>query len=225
MATRISLADKLRTIIGGKIGSKNYVTQKELAEQLGISTRTLRRFKNQKGYRLSDRTEAKIKKEVTAEDRRWRRFIKDKAWEPKTASFVKSPRLRMPTLPVQPLPVLYKSKSGMSQTLKVTADVWSGRNKTDYLTSALKSNRFYSWSARVMIPVGVAISGDEDNENFNDSDAPMYYMIGPFSLQSFSARSEYAIRSHIAKEIAYHEDAGRRVVDISIVENLPGETE
>jgi len=203
--------------MGAKIGPANVYTQKDLAAMLGVSTRTLRRFKNEPGHRLAPRTLARVKAPLDRENRSFRRYVSGKAYDPKTGTLIKSPKLKLPTLPVQPIPTLYKSKSGLSQTLSIAVDLWSAQQKIDYFISAVKSGRFLSWTARVKVPVGVATSGDVDGEP-NEGERAQYYMIGPFTL----ANDHRAIKK-IEKEIAYHEDAGRIVVNLSIVENLPGE--
>lgn len=219
---RLTVHDKLRTLIAASIGGEHVYTQKELAEQLGVSTRTLRRFKNIPGYRLASRTQAKIKTEVTAENRRFRSQMRDKAYDPKTQTLVKSPRLRLPTLPVQPVPTLYTAKSGLSQTLKIDSKLWSTQDKIKYAISAANSGRFYSWTARIKVPVGVATSGDVESTEVNEGERPVYYMIGPFTLQADTERGAHGVRKKIERELSYHEDAGRIVMSISIVENLPG---
>jgi hypothetical protein len=212
---RVSLSNKLRTLLGAKIGRLNIYTQKELAEILGVSTRTLRRFKNVEGYQLSKRTVNRIKAPLDKENRSFRRFIQGKAYDPKTNKLVKSPRFKLPNLPTQPIPTLYKSKSGLSQTLAIDCQLWATQEKIDYLLSAARSGRFSAWAARVRVPVGVSKSGDVDDTDVNDGEAPIHYMIGPFTLLP-GHRTEKLIE----REISYHEDAGRKVVNISIVENL-----
>jgi hypothetical protein len=230
---RFSSSDKLRTLLGAKFGETNVFTQKFLAESLGISTRTLRRFKNQKGYRLAQRTETKIKASLDKENRNYRRFIRDKVLVPvvtrsrgrtRTEYVLKKiPRLRMPVLPNQPIPVLYKAKSGRSHTININCALWSTQQKIDYLLSAFNSRRFSAWTARIKVPVGVATSGDEESTEVNESERPMFYMIGPFTLDALTDRAGYGVRKKIDSEIVYHEDAGRIVVNISLVENLPEE--
>lgn len=217
---RLSASDKLRTLFAAQKHQKD-VTQKGLAAALGISTRTLRRVKNIPGYKLAPRTLERIAEPLNEIDKRWRRYIRDKAYDPKTGDLVKSPRFRLPTLPVQPLPTLYKAKSGRSWTLNVDTEFWRTQEKIDYLISAQKSNRFLAWTARVAVPVGVAISGDVDALYVNEGDEVEHYMIGPSTLQSFTSRYAHGARELIRKEIVYHEDAGRIIVNISIVENLP----
>jgi hypothetical protein len=219
---RLSASDKLRTLLAAKIGGQRVYTQKALAEMLGISTRTLRRVKNEPGHTLASATVTRIKAPLDKENRDFRRAISGKAWNPKTGKLEKSARFKLPTLPVQPVPTIYKAKSGRSQTLNVDTEVWNVNEKAAYLASALKSGRFVAWTARVKVPIGVATSGDVESTDVNEGDSAMYYMIGPKSLQSFTGeRGEYAIRKEIEKELRYHQDAGREIVNISIVENLP----
>lgn len=223
---RVSPQDKLRTLLGAKVGRHNHFLRAELAEILGISARTLRRIANVKGYQVSARTLAKIKQPLDRENRNFRRFIKDKIIVPVTTrsrgrtrityTLQKIVPLRMPTLPVQPIPISYTSKSGRSRTIKIDCDLWSAQQKIDYLISAANSGRFSSWSARVKVPVGVATSGDEESFQVNDEERAQYYMIGPFEL----GLGHRTIK-HMEKDIIYHEDAGRIIVDISIVENAP----
>lgn len=161
--------DRLRSLLGmtikqrdshGKIVQANIYTQKELAEILGVSTRTLRRFKNQKGYDLHSRTWARIKKSLVREETQARRYIE--------------------------------------RHLKVS------------------SLRYLAWRIGIKVPPGVGSSGDiEDAQageaRINESDEDEFIMAGPFS---FDPRS----LGKIAGEINYHEDAGRIVVSIFLIE-------
>lgn len=235
---RLTSSDKLRTLMGAKMGPDHVYTQKDLAKELGISTRTLRRFKNIKGYRLSKRTEAKIKTPLDAENRRYRRNIQDKVLIPvKTRvrgrvrtdyQLQKIPGMRMPRLPIQPIPILYRAKGGRSHTIRIDCELWSTQQKIDYLISAANSGRFYSWTARVSVKEYLIRKLIEEYGGIENVPIDRlvglsgeFYMIGPFTLQSFRRGGIHAVHSKIQSEISYHEDAGRIVVSISIVENLP----
>jgi hypothetical protein len=213
--------------MAAKIGGETVYTQKALAAMLGVSTRTLRRAKNIPGYKLAPATLDRIKEPLDGENRRWRANIKGKAFDPKTGKLEKSAKFKLPTLPVQPLPTIYRAKKGGSQTLKIDSDLWKTKEKSDYLKSALKSGRFISWTARIKVPVGVATSGSgfQDGDEINEEDRAVHYMIGPFTLQAHTERGAYGLQKQIEKELKYHEDAGRIVMNISIVENLPGQSE
>lgn len=235
---RLSQQDKLRTMLSYVASKATGTTYKDLATVLGVSTRTLRRFKNETGHRLSARTLEKIKQPLDRENKNFRRFIKDKALVVEKArvrgkvrttyKWEKNTGFRLPNLPVQPIPRIYRSrpkesfgKIVVSQTIKIDCALWSTQQKIDYLVSAANSGRFSSWTARVKVPVGVATSGDIESTEINEGDRAIHYMIGPFALQANSNRGAYGVRKKIENEIAYHEDAGRIVVSISIVENLP----
>jgi transcriptional regulator with XRE-family HTH domain len=225
---RLSPSDKLRTLLGAKVGRLNHFKRTELAEILGVSTRTLRRIANVPDYQPSAKTLAKIKAPLDRENRNFRRFIQDKAVVATrvrvrgkvrtTYKYEKSPEFRLPKLSVQPIVVVYYAKERRSRTFAVVCELWSEREKIGYLISASKSGRFLSWTARVKVPVGVATSGDVESTEVNDGERPMHYMIGPFTLLP-----DHRTVKLIEKEISYHEDAGRKVVNISIVENLKGE--
>jgi len=221
---RLSASDKLRTLLAATIGGQRVYKQKELAAMFGISTRTLRRVKSDPGHRLASATVARIKAPLDKENRDFRRAISGKAWNPKTGKLEKSARFKLPSLPVQPVPTIYMAKSGRSQTLNVDCEFWRVDEKINYLFSALESKLYVAWTARVKVPIGVATSGDEESLNVNDEGTAQFYMIGPKSLQSFTgSRGLHRVRKEIEREISYHQDAGRVIANISVVENLPGE--
>lgn len=229
-----TVAEKLRGLVNLKIESAHLYTQKELSAILGISERTIRRFKNQKGYALSAATIARINKAVTREDNQLKRELeKGTAFKVITETVkgkkrrriirTKDKSLKMPPSRILQMPIVYTSKSGASHTIKISVEGWSTAQKIEYLESAHASKRFTAWTARVMVPPGVGRSGRKGEEtNVNDEEdideetgevkppEPVYYMIGPFDL----TRNRAKIRS----EINYHEDAGRVIVDISLVE-------
>lgn len=230
-----TLDDKLRTVVNLKIANAPAYTQKELAAILGISERTIRRYKNQKGYALASTTVARIKTAVEKQDRQIRRELQkgtafriesvkvSKTKKKRLPRRVKGAGLRLPPSRILQFPVIHPSKSGETQTLAVNCEGWDTQAKIEYLESAQESKRFQSWHARVMVPPGVSKSGRKDSpqadESINDEEdeesgkvEKEFYMIGPFDL----VRN----RSKIKSEIRYHEDAGRVVVEIFIVEKL-----
>ena len=67
--------EKLRGLVNLKVGPHGYYTQRELGALLGISERTIRRFKNQPGYTLAPETLARIRGRVSAADRQIKRVL------------------------------------------------------------------------------------------------------------------------------------------------------
>lgn len=203
---------------------------------LGISERTIRRFKNQKGYTLAPRTLARIAPNLSREDRKIKRLIDSgtvikirtvtiHGKRKRIAEQVKDKSLKSPPSRILQLPVIYTAKAGESQTIKTNVRGWSTDEKISLLESAHAEKRFGSWHARVMVPIGVGRSGrkgegeivpedDEiDEETGEEIPAePEYHMIGPFDLKRNLAKAR--------TEIAYHEDAGRVIVEIYLVEKL-----
>lgn len=219
-SSRVTPADKLRTLLSGIefVG----MTQMELASALGVSTRTLRRFKNIRGYKLASRTFAKISAPLNELNSKWRRRIKGKAWNARTKRLEQNAKFQLPNLPIQPIPTVYISKSGRSQTLEIDCDLWSLQQKIDYLRSAYFSRRFSSFFVKVRMPEGVGyvrgtifasgyyvdVSQMEEEE---EKRATIYEMHGPFAMTLLEIKTQ----------ITRLENAGRIVVSISIVENLP----
>jgi hypothetical protein len=228
--------EKLRGLVNLKILDKGFYTQKELGAMLGISERTIRRFKNQKGYTLAPRTLARIAPGLSREDRKVKRLIDSgtvlkvrtvtiRGKRRRVVEQMKDLSLKAPPSRILQLPVIYTAKSGESQTIKTDVRGWGTDQKIEFLESAHAEKRFGSWHARVMVPPGVARSGrkgegeivpedDEIDEETGDEmpAAPEYYMIGPFELKRNLAKAR--------TEIVYHEDAGRVIVEIYLVEKL-----
>lgn len=231
--------EKLRGLVNLKILDRSFFTQKELAGLLGISERTIRRFKNQSGYQLAPKTIARIKENVAKEDNKIKRAIDSgTAIRIKTVTvrgkrrripeLVKDKTFKRPKSRILQFPVIYPAKNGASQTVSTIVAGWSASQIIDLITAAHSERRFTSWHARVLVPVGVSrsgrkgegeIVGDEaeiDEETGEElTPKPEYYMVGPFSL--------IGNRPKIASEINYHMDAGRVIVSIYLVENLKGE--
>lgn len=213
-------------------------TQKEWAQKLGVSERTIRRFKNQKGYQLSAKTLKRAGKAISREDAKVKRLIDSGFAIKMRTTTIKGKRKRVPDkvkgikIPksrVLQIPTVYPSKSGESQTLQFDVHGWSAEQKIELIESAHSEKRYGSWHARVMVPPGVGRSGrkgegeivdDEPDEEIDEETGevitiqpkPEFYMIGPFSLTGN--------RPKIRSEINYHEDAGRVIVEISLVEKV-----
>lgn len=232
--------EKLRGLVNLKIQHKSFYTQKELGALLGISERTIRRFKNQKGYILAPATLKRLRAPLGAEDRKLKRLLDAggaimmkvttvRGVKRRRPVLVKDKSLKQPPSRVLQLPVIYTSKSGESQTIMTNVLGWSTEQKIDFLESAHHEKRFGSWHARVMVPPGVGRSGrkgegelvNDEPEEIEDEDTgeitvqnpkPEYYMIGPFALTGN--------RPKMRSEIMYHEDAGRVIVEIYLVENI-----
>lgn len=236
--------EKLRGLVNLKVKgttrSVSLYSQKELGAMLGISERTIRRYKNQKGYKLASRTEARIKSAVNKEDRKIKRLIDaGTALRVETVTIrgkkirrivqTKGEQFKLPPSRILQLPVVYPAKAGGSQTFMLDVRGWSAGNIIAEIESAHASRRFGSWHAKVMVPPGVGRSGrkgdgelvDDEPEEIEDEETgeitvqnpkPEFYMIGPFDLKRNRAK--------IASEINYHTDAGRVIVEINLVENL-----
>lgn len=194
--------DRLRSLltlsIKGKHHAENLYTQKELAAILGISTRTLRRVKNIPGYvpakTTLDRIRAPLKKEETSARRYARRY------------------LHAPDFRITTIPKVYQPKQAeKGATFAHDVSSWATQDKIDFLTQAAHSGLWYAWRISVKVPPGVALSGEIDDENVNETDEDQFISIGPFSFE----RRDWPLIDEI---INYHEDAGRIVVTIFLVE-------
>jgi len=173
-------------------------TMKEIADQLGISTRTLRRIKNQPGYELAPRTYAKIKPDLQRAYRRIKKDIRE--------------TYNVPPARVMPAPMEYPSKGGQSRLLMFPTEGLTTPEKIGLSLDMRAPGQFKYWHFKVMVPPGVALSGAaENNDTVNTGDDDAFYMAGPFL---FSDEEPETIADHIAQ----HEDAGRVVVEIFMTE-------
>lgn len=225
--------DKLRGLVNLKLAGEHLYTQKEWAEKLGVSERTIRRYKNQKGYKLSERTIERVKAEINREDKKVTRLLDSGFAVRMKTTTVKGKRRRTPEIVrgvkvpktrVKQIPTVYPSKSGESQTIKFDVDGQTTEQKIELLESAHQGKEYSAWFARVMVPPGVGVSGrkgegepapeelDEDDEDAEPKTPPVFYMIGPFSM--------LGNRPKMKTELKYHEDAGRVIMEISLVEKI-----
>jgi hypothetical protein len=233
--------EKLRGLVNLKVagdtGSINAYTQKELAEMFGISVRTIRRFKNQKGYALAPKTLQKIKQPVSKEDASLKRLLaKGTAFRSEIVTIkgkkrrrivpVKGLGYKLPPSRILQLPVIYPAKAGGSQTIMLDVRGWSAAEKIALVQSAYKSGRFSSWHYRVRTPEGVGYvraSGRRAGRYIDIEDmdaetaklASLYHMSDPMDL-----RRSFVNYSHIESVIRSDEDAGRVVVEIYLVEKF-----
>jgi hypothetical protein len=207
-------AEKLRGLVNlkrpgktaaGATIAKPYYMQKELAAMLGVSTRTLRRFKNEKGHVLSSRTVARIKGAVSKRDRTIKKML-DSGFafqsEIKTTrgkkrrqySVSKDPGLKMPASRILQFPLIYSSK--FETTIAVEVDGWSLDEKIALVESAYREKRFNSWHYRVRLPKGQRyIPGDlqspgrfvaesEEGEEGEEAETTQYITSRPYSMKS-----------------------------------------
>lgn len=178
-------------------------TMREIAESLGISTRTLRRVKNIPGYDLSPRTYKRIHSDLVANYR----YI--------------APDLRktydLPKTSVVPAPRVFPSKSGLSRSLAFPVEGMSTEEKTAFELQLYDSGKFTYWRMKIRVPVGVSLSGRVDSApsavEINREGDDIFYMAGPFDF-----RSDRENEANIIEQIRYHEDAGREVVEIYVDE-------
>jgi len=179
-------------------GAEKLYTMKEVADALGISTRTLRRIKNQPGYELAPRTYAKIKPDLQREYRSKKRELQ---------KIYNVPKAR-----ILPKPVEYRGKAGNSRLLMFASEGLTTEEKVGLSLDMRAPGQFKYWHFKVKVPPGVALSGAaENNDNVNSGDDDAFYMAGPFL---FSDEEPETIANHIAE----HEDAGREVVEIFMTE-------
>lgn len=195
--------ERLRAVLGltlrvrdssGKIISAPIYTQKELAKLLGISERTLRRYKNIPGYQPSEKTLKKIHKKLVSLEAEVRQYIRRK--------------YKLPSFPIVQIPIEFRSKVTGKRTLDFQTGHWSLSDRLKFLDHALKTNRFIGWRAVIEVPPGVSLSGDvEDAGEVNETGELINYMIGPFLFDK-----------NFADIVRFHEDAGRRIVRILLIE-------
>ena len=205
--TRATDRDRLVTLTSltrGKGKDKLY-TMKEIADSLGISTRTLRRVKNVPGYDLAPRTYKRIHSDLVDNYRTIAPDLRKTFDIPKTV--------------IIPKPREFKSKSGASRTLAFPSEGMSGIEKASFISDMHKPGKFKYWHFRVRVPIGVAISGRVDSDpksiEYNNEDEDIFYMSGPFL---FSDEDGSEVQAHIDM----HEDAGREVVEVFFTEMLRG---
>ena len=182
-------------------GKHKLYTMKEIADSLGISTRTLRRVKNVPGYNLAPRTFTRIHSDLVANYRKITPDLRKVYDIPKTT--------------ILPKPKEFKSKSGISRTLAFPTEGMGTDERIGFVEQLRESTKFKFWHFRVRVPVGVALSGRVDSDpkevEINRGEDDAFYMSGPFL---FSEESADEVQSHIE----LHEDAGREVVEVFVTE-------
>lgn len=199
---RRSDLERLRAVLGltlrvrdssGRIISAPIYTQKELAKKIGVSERTLRRYKNIPGYKPSDKTIKRISRKLTFLESEARRYILRK--------------YKLPAFPIVQIPIEFRSKATGKRTLDFQTSHWSLSDRLRFLDHALRSDRFIGWRAVVEVPPGVSLSNRYGEGELNSKDVPVNYVIGPFPFEQ-----------DFADIVRFHEDAGRRVVRIMLIE-------
>lgn len=231
-----SIEEKLRGLANVKLADINLYKQKELAQMLGIGERTLRRFKNQAGYKLSPKTLAKIHDVVTREDRNLSRKIKSGTAVRITTKKIKGRRRSVPELVkgvkgvpsrINQIPVVYPARGGASETIQYNVSGWTLEEKIELLVNAYHQGDFSSWHARVdlrqyLIEKLLEEYGDlEEIPEDELAGAKQFIMIGPFELYRLNRKGKLvqnpsALRV-IENKMRYYNDAGRVVVEISMV--------
>ena len=226
--------EKLRGLVNLKIESRGFYTQNELSDMLGISERTIRRYKNQKGYSLSPKTIQRARESINREDRKVKRMLDSgsaiairtrivRGKRRRRPVLVKDRTMKMPPSRVLQLPVVYTSKSGESQTIKINVEGWTTEQKIDYLFQAHVTGRFSSWHAKVDLRKYLEQKLVDEYGSLEDAPAealagtlqPHYIMIGPFELGRIM--DNLAV---VGEKLRYYDDAGRVIVEIHVVENL-----
>jgi transcriptional regulator with XRE-family HTH domain len=126
-------------------------TQRELAKMLGVSASTLRRVKNEPGYKPSEKTLKKIAKPLRKEESRVRQHVRKK--------------YTVPDAPVLNLPLETILKSG-DRSLYFDVDGWSRDAKVNLLVSFSRSRQWYSWHLIVRLNKGYAHRSPENPGDF-----------------------------------------------------------
>jgi hypothetical protein len=196
--------------------------------------RTLRRIKNQQGYRPRESTFARIKPDVTRIDRRVQKMVvSGEAFVSRTVTTrgkrrriieqVKGQEYKLPPMPVLQTPMIFPSKGGGSRTFMLNVANWTTEEKTDYMRVMHAEKRFTSWHARVdlreyiirKLETEYGDLADVPPEELADATANHFVVIGPYEF----GRTLSDLRSAI-NIVKRYDDAGRKIVELYFVENL-----
>ena len=230
-------AEKLRGLVNLKVGPHGYYTQRELGALLGISERTIRRFKNQPGYILAPETLARIRGRVSAADRQIKRVLDSgvalrsrivtiHGKRKRIIEKVKGGQFKIPASRILQFPMVYPSKDGLEQTVSVNVKGWTTEQKIELARSAYKSGRFSAWYYRKAAPKGEGyVTGTlnmpghyvslSDLDEETQKTVSLFTTEGPFDLRR-AAENFADISSRIGKD----SDSGREVLVLNFVEKL-----
>ena len=203
-----------------------------MAEYLGIITRTLRRFKNQPGWKLAPRTIAKISKPVNNLDKRVIRLVSsgvvvkvrtyrdEKGRKKRERYFAKDKSIKLPKSRTPQIPKVYTGKEGNSLNVSVNLEGQTTDEKVAYVEAAYAMRYYDAWTMQVKIPAGYAyIPGvgfvEEPEDEEEKKQVSHYITEGPFSL-TVAASNRHTIRQKIEEK----EKSGGLVSSVSFYKNL-----
>ena len=214
-----SPVDRLRTVVSAKLHGEHRYTQKELAASLGISVRTLRRFKNEPGHKLSARSVERIAEPVKALETSLRGFIRR--------------RFHVPNTPVVQIPRATKFDHGESLTFEV--DTWTLQDKINLLRGyydqlkesgqirfatgrgANRKDNFSHFTMYVKLPAGyVYARGDENTAGVLYQNTEVQNADKETQFYSTKPRPFMEGKSAINAAAIFHNDAGRNIDRIYI---------
>lgn len=207
MAKRIKRtdADRIATVLQAYRASQllprtERMTMKEIADDLGISTRTLRRIKNEPGHELSKRTREKIHAplvEMTkAAERQYKRQLRDAG----------VPMLETKT-PIVLIPTVTKSRDKRTTRLGYTTEGLSASQIASAIHQQIRTGGFTSWNVKVRVPVGVSLSGALSNQGPSAVSPDTFYMKGPFDPRASTLPM-------IQQIVEYQMNAGRVIAEV-----------
>lgn len=216
---RRSPVDRLRTVVSAKLHGEHRYTQKELAAQLGISVRTLRRFKNEPGHTLSPHSIARISKPVAKLETSLRNFVRR--------------QFHVPNTPVVQIPRHTAFDHGESLTFEV--DSWTLQDKINLLhgyyeqlkaegrlrfatgRGASRQDSFSHFVLYVRLPKGyVYARGDENQVGVLYQNTEIQNPERETQSYSTAPRPFMEGKAAITKAVTFHNDAGRNVDRIYI---------
>ena len=195
-------ADRLRSLVTAQARGVRRYTQKELAASLGVSTRTLRRFKNEPGHVLSEATRARIHKPLVKMETELRRTVKRLYGVPDT---------RIVQVPKETV-----LKSG-SRSLTFEVSEWDTQAKIDFFASwaaKLKADKldhfklagvdyFSNWNLKVKTTWKSAEKGEqfeEPDEDDDEEESPVrFYQTPPSAFTGIT-------QPYIREFFTYHDD-------------------
>ena len=227
--------EKLRGLVNLQSVSGTFYTQKDIAAKLGISTRTLRRFRNVPGHKLAARTVAKIKPVVAGVDRRVKRmvdagtvvkirtYLDEKGRLKRERYFTKDNSIKLPPSRILQIPKVFTGKAGVSLNVFIDLKGMATTEKISYVVSVYLLNEYSAFTIRVKVPAGYVyipsfgfITAPEDDEDEEETKAKSHFVTeGPYSLEKSAAN-----RNNISVVIVEKETAGGEVVAVSFYKNL-----
>ena len=205
MAQRRTDSDRLASVLQLYRASQNLprgerMTMREVADELGISTRTLRRIKNEPGHVLAPRTRERMHKPLVSMTRTVQRAYK------RTLRDAGVPMVETKT-PIILLPAVKKSRDKRTTTLNYTVEGLSAQQIAQAAYSNIQTGGFNAWRVKVRVPVGVSLSGAVALEGPKSIAEDSYYMAGPFDPRETTL-------ADIQSVVDFHMNAGRFVAEI-----------